>query len=61
MVVNGLPFVQPFTEKARRESDPDKQKMLQGVVVSRGGSSERHGSPPLAAGEGEDYSTGDCH
>ena len=37
MVVNCLTFVQPFTEKARRESDPDKQKMLQGVVVSRGG------------------------
>ena len=27
-------FLQPFREKARSEADPDKQRMLQGVVVS---------------------------
>ena len=26
--------VQPFSEKAHTEADPDKQRMLQGIVVS---------------------------
>ena len=53
-----LPFPQPFTEKARSEGDLDKQRMLQGVVVSGEGRQRERETHTLSAGEGEDGPAG---
>lgn len=57
MACNLLLYVQPFTEKALSETDPDKKAMLQDVMVRQtvcGGSSVTEGWAVLCcAGEGD--------